>query len=117
MVGLRVFDLGALVVWLVWFYRQKDQDEDGRGEDWRREDDATPEEPKPPTGTGGLELPRPDAVPAPKRRRDHTGDRAPATTPARRVPARTAPARRVPVRHGARTPRRAPVRREPSRRR
>ena len=67
MVGLRVFDIGALVVWLVWFFRQRDDEDDegggggpggpGRGGD--------PE--------GGPPLP--DADPWPERRRDHLGDR------------------------------------------
>ena len=37
MVGLRVFDLGALVAWLVWFYRLRD-DDDGRGQRFIRDD-------------------------------------------------------------------------------
>ncbi len=89
MVGLRVFDVGALIVWLVWFFRQRDDEDDeggggggpGRGEDGPR--------PGPPL---------PDADPWPERRRDHLGDRPSATPPARR---RTAPApgpRRAPHR-------------------
>ena len=35
MVGLRVFDVGALVVWLVWFFRLRDDDDDD-GDDFRR---------------------------------------------------------------------------------
>src|SRR5690349_5729923 len=35
MVGLRVFDVGALVVWLVWFFRLRDDDDDD-GDDYRR---------------------------------------------------------------------------------
>ena len=34
MVGLRVFDIGALIVWLIWFFRLRDDDDDaddGRG--------------------------------------------------------------------------------------
>jgi hypothetical protein len=31
MVGLRVFDIGALVVWLVWFFRQRDDEDDDNG--------------------------------------------------------------------------------------
>ena len=31
MVGLRVFDIGALVVWLVWFFRLRDDDDDADG--------------------------------------------------------------------------------------
>jgi hypothetical protein len=66
MVGLRVFDIGALVVWLVWFFKLRDDEDDdggggpgggGRGPD------------------GGPPLP--DAGPWPHRRRDHLGDLSP----------------------------------------
>src|SRR5215217_483976 len=36
MIGLRVFDVGALIVWLIWFFRLRDDDDDsddGRGGD------------------------------------------------------------------------------------
>ena len=37
MVGLRVLDIGALIAWLIWFYRQKDADDDETGgDDYRR---------------------------------------------------------------------------------
>ena len=66
MVGLRVFDIGALVLWLVWFFKLRDDEDDeggggpggpGRGPD------------------GGPPLP--DAGPWPRRRRDHRGDLGP----------------------------------------
>ena len=98
MVALRVFDLGALIVWLIWFYRQKN-DDDGPDDDWRRDDGPEPDEPPAPKGGDGLDLPRPDAVPSRHRRRDHTGDRAPATAPARRSLPRPARPHRVPARH------------------
>jgi hypothetical protein len=86
MVGLRVFDVGALILWLVWFFRLRDDDddEDGGDDDFRGDGGDAP----PPTGPGGRELPHPDAEPWPQRRRDHAGDRPPADAPARRVPAR-----------------------------
>ena len=28
MIGLRVFDVGALIVWLVWFFRLREDDDD-----------------------------------------------------------------------------------------
>jgi len=86
MVGLRVFDVGAFIVWLVWFFRLRDDDddEDGGDDDFNGDDGDAP----PPTGPGGLELPLPDAEPWPQRRRDHGGDRPPADAPARRVPTR-----------------------------
>ena len=55
MVGFRVFDVGLLVVWLVWFFRLRDDDDstddDGPG--------GGGPEPAPETGPGGggLRLP------------------------------------------------------------
>jgi len=71
MVGLRVFDVGALIVWLVWFFRLRDDDDDGDGPGGG--DDPAPQ-PEPPRGPPGLRLPLPDAQPWPGRRRDHAGD-------------------------------------------
>ena len=33
MVGFRVFDVGLLIVWLIWFFRLRDDDDDSHGED------------------------------------------------------------------------------------
>ena len=33
MVGFRVFDVGLLVVWLIWFFRLRDDGDDSPGED------------------------------------------------------------------------------------
>ena len=85
MVGLRVFDVGALIVWLVWFFRLREEDDDDDG----GTDEGGGNQPRddaPEDSGGGLELPRPDADPWPSRRRDHGGDRPAATPPARRVP-------------------------------
>ena len=95
MVGLRVFDIGALVVWLVWFFRLRDDDDDD-GDDFRRgKDDGR--EPEEPTGGGGLKLPLPESKPWGARRRDHRGDRrgAPLTDAprARRIARRRGPRR------------------------
>ena len=75
MVGLRVFDVGALIVWLVWFFRLRDDDDDGG----RLPAAATATRPSPrsPRGPGGLRLPLPDVRPWHSRRRDHRGDRRP----------------------------------------
>jgi hypothetical protein len=91
MVGLRVFDIGALIVWLVWFFRLRD-DDDG-DDDFRRGDGDTPEPEPTPTGPGGLRLPLPDAEPWPVRRRDHGGDRSPVPQTARRGVPEPMPAR------------------------
>jgi hypothetical protein len=97
MVGLRVFDIGALIVWLVWFFKLRDSDDDD-GDDHRGDGGSKPE-PKPDRGPGGLPAPLPDAGPWPSRRRDHEGDRSAPPVPQRR--------RGLPVP----TPARAPVKR------
>lgn len=33
MVGFRVFDVGLLVLWLVWFFRLRDDEDDSPGDD------------------------------------------------------------------------------------
>ena len=74
MVGLRVFDVGGLIIWLVWFFKLRDDDaddeDDGPGGSGPPEPDAPDSPPD-----GGLPLPMPDAQPWPRRRRDHNGDR------------------------------------------
>jgi hypothetical protein len=99
LIGLRVFDVGALIVWLVWFFKLRDDDDDeSGGDDFRG--DGDPPDPEP-SGPGGFSLPLPNADPWPARRRGH-GDRPAATGPARpfaprpqHVPARV---RRSPAR-------------------
>ena len=71
MVGLRVFDVGALIVWLVWFFRLRDDDDDD-GDDFRGGEGDAPD-PTPGGSPPGLRLPLPDAAPWPQRRRDHLG--------------------------------------------
>ena len=97
MVGLRVFDVGALVVWRVWFFRLRDDDDDD-GDDYRRGPGDAPE-PEEPGGGGGLRLPLPVSQPWHARLRDHVGDRKGTPAPHRRAP--------HPV------PARAPVKRSP----
>jgi hypothetical protein len=98
MVGLRVFDIGALIVWLVWFFRLRDDGDDG--DDFRRDDGNAPEPDPTPTGPGGLRLPLPDAEPWPTRRRDHGAERIPRAAPRRGVPEpmpARAPVKRRPI--------------------
>ena len=93
MVGLRVFDIGALIVWLIWFFRLRDDDDDaddGRGGGGNAPEPDTPKGPP-----GGLRLPLPDAAPV--------ADAPP--RPRRRAPpvARDQPPRRARAGSGART--------------
>ena len=91
MIGLRVFDVGALIVWLVWFFRLRDDDDDaddGRGGEGREPG------PKPSSGPkGGLRLPLPESDPWPSRRRDHGGDLRPSPATSRRGVPEPVPAR------------------------
>ena len=105
MVGFRVFDVGLLVLWLLWFFRLRDDDDSG-------EDDGPggggPEDPpERGPGGGGLRLPLGIAKPG-KRTRDHQPRHArpprrgaeplPSPTPARvRQPAAPLPAHRRPM--------------------
>ena len=58
MVGFRVFDVGLLIVWLIWFFRLRDDEDDSRGDDGGG--GGGPPEPRPggdgPKG-GGIRLP------------------------------------------------------------
>jgi hypothetical protein len=99
LIGLRVFDVGALIVWLIWFFKLRDDDDDDAGGDDFR-GDGDPPDPEP-SGPGGFGIPLPNADPWPRRRRGHE-DRPGSTRPARplsprphHVPARV---RRTPVR-------------------
>jgi hypothetical protein len=83
LVGLRVLDLGALVVWLVWFFKLRDEPDDGEDEGGG----GPPVEPPTPSCGPHDGVPLPDAGPWPVRLRDHAS-RAPAR-PLRRCPERT----------------------------
>jgi hypothetical protein len=98
MVGLRVFDVGALVVWLVWFFRLRDDDDDGEDFGRGHGDGSEPEEP---CGPGGLRLPLPEAQPWHARRRDGHGDRHGQPATLRREAPHRSPTR-VPAKRGPR---------------
>lgn len=91
MIGLRVFDVGALVVWLVWFFRLRDDDDDS--DDFRGGGGNAPEPKRPKGPSGGLELPLADSRPWSARRRDHGGDLRPAPPSRRRGVPEPVPAR------------------------
>jgi hypothetical protein len=76
MVGFRVFDVGLLIVWLIWFFRLRDDDDssddDGGG-------GGGPEPgPRDDPGGGGLGLPLGWARTSNRRIRDHSPPRRPA---------------------------------------
>ncbi|MDQ4071930.1 MAG: hypothetical protein M3088_03500, partial [Actinomycetota bacterium] len=65
MVGLRVFDVGLLIIWLVWFFRLRD-DDDPSDEDGGGGGGPKPQ-PRDEGGGGGLGLPLGDAAPSGRR--------------------------------------------------
>jgi hypothetical protein len=72
MVGFRIFDVGLLVLWLVWFFRLRDDDA-GPNDDGNDDDGGGPPlDPPPPSSGGGLGLLVPGTLRAGSRRRDHT---------------------------------------------
>lgn len=91
MVGFRVFDVGLLVLWLVWFFRLRD---DGPGLPPEEDDDGGGGGPDPPPGKGpgggGTTLPGGRVRPRGERVRD--GHRPPRTRRPGVAPPVTAPA-------------------------
>jgi hypothetical protein len=69
MVGFRVFDVGLLIVWLVWFFRLRD-DDDAQDDDGPGGGGPNPSSDDGPGGGGGLRLPLGPAKAGP-RSRDH----------------------------------------------
>jgi hypothetical protein len=91
MVGFRVFDVGLLILWLVWFFRLRD-DDDQTDDDGPGGGGSDPR-PGPGPGPSGLRLPLGRARQAGRRLRDHGGrGRVPRRRGAEPVP-RTVPAR------------------------
>ena len=71
-VGFRIFDVGLLVLWLVWFFRLRDDDADANDEGGDSGGGGPPLKPPEPTGGGGLALLLPGTLRAGRRLRDHT---------------------------------------------
>jgi hypothetical protein len=71
MVGLRVFDIGLLIVWLVWFFRLRD-DDDSSDEGGGGGGGPKPK-PRDSGGGGGLGLPLGEVRPSGRRSRDGHG--------------------------------------------
>lgn len=107
MVGFRVFDVGLLIVWLVWFFRLREDGPDLPPDDDEGGGGGPKLRPSKGPGGGGLGLPFGRVAPGSGRMRD--GHRPP--RPRRRGTARPLPAR-LPARvrspgTPARVPRRA----------
>ena len=70
-VGFRIFDVGLLVIWLVWFYRLRDDDA-GPNDEGGDDGGGPPVHPPEPSGGGGLGLLLPGTMRAGRRLRDHS---------------------------------------------
>jgi hypothetical protein len=57
MVGFRVFDVGLLIVWLIWFFRLRDDDDDSHGDDGGGGEGPGPRPEKDGPGGDGIRLP------------------------------------------------------------
>jgi hypothetical protein len=58
MVGFRVFDVGLLIVWLIWFFRLRDDDDDdSKGDDGGGGEGPDPRPGKDGPGGDGIRLP------------------------------------------------------------
>ena len=57
MVGFRVFDVGLLVVWLIWFFRLRDDGDDPPGEDGGGGEGPDPGPGRDGPGGDGIRLP------------------------------------------------------------
>lgn len=71
MVGFRVFDVGLLIVWLVWFFRLRDDDDPSEDDGPGGGGGPDPSPDEGPAGGGGFRLPLGPADPGRRRFRDH----------------------------------------------
>ena len=104
MLGFRVFDVGLLIVWLVWFFRLRERGDEPPEEGGGGGGEGPKPRPRRGPGGGGLRLPTGRVPNAGRRVRD--GHR-PARTPHRR---RDAPPLPNPLPARVRSPGRAPSR-------
>ena len=77
MVGFRVFDVGLLLLWLVWFFRLRDDDAGPNDEGDDDNGGGPPVHPPGPSGGGGLGLVLPGTLRASRRLRDHNRHQKP----------------------------------------
>jgi hypothetical protein len=76
MVGFRVFDVGLLIVWLIWFFRLREDGDDSQGDDGGGGQGPDPGPGNDDPGGGGIKLPLGRAKPG-GRLRDHSPLRSP----------------------------------------
>lgn len=72
MVGFRVFDVGLLIVWLVWFFRLRDDGDDSRGDDGGGGEGPDPPPDRDGPGGDGMRLPLGRVRNGGPRLRDHS---------------------------------------------
>jgi hypothetical protein len=77
-VGFRIFDVGLLVFWLVWFLRARNDGADPNDDGGDDHGGGPPVHPPDPPGGGGIGLFGPGTLRAGRRVRDHTRKPRPA---------------------------------------
>ena len=102
--GFRLLDVGLLVIWLIWFFRLRDDGQDPPDEGGGGGEGGP--EPKRPAGPGGGDLPLPVGRVSPGDRRTRDGHR-PSRAPRHR---RNAPPLPTPLPARVRSPSKAPSR-------
>jgi len=73
MVGFRIFDVGLLIVWLIWFFRLRDDEDESPGDDGGGGGGPEPTPGRDGPGGDGLRLPLGRVRPAKRRSREHSG--------------------------------------------
>jgi hypothetical protein len=77
MVGFRVFDVGLLIVWLIWFFRLRDDDDDSHDDGGGGGDGPGPRPDRGGPGGDGIRLPLGRWKPGRGRDRGHSRPRRP----------------------------------------
>jgi hypothetical protein len=77
MVGFRVFDVGLLIVWLIWFFRLRDDGDDSPGDDGGGGEGPDPGPDRDGPGGDGIRLPLGRFRSGGPRVRDHSGPSRP----------------------------------------
>lgn len=77
MIGFRVFDVGLLVIWLIWFFRLRSDDDDQPEDEGGGGGGGGPSDDRGPGGGGGMPLPGENATKRTRRVRDGHRPRRP----------------------------------------